>query len=104
MPEEYNQGIERLTSCVKNVEIADDTVVDKLIALGVISVLDLDDVGTEPLINELNINSETAEQLVAAAAEEAKRLAAEAKQQESEKEPAQQIESEENEKEPVDKE
>ncbi|MHC4735042.1 MAG: transcription termination factor NusA [Planctomycetota bacterium] len=58
MPVEYNQGIERLTSCIKNVEAADDMVVDKLIALGVISVLDLDDVGTEPLINELNINSE----------------------------------------------
>jgi len=48
LPEEYNQGIEQLTSCVKNVEGADDTVVDKLIALGVISVLDLDDIGTEP--------------------------------------------------------
>ena len=104
MPEEYNQGIEQLTNCVKNVEIADDTVVDKLIALGVISVLDLDDVGTEPLINELNINSETAEQLVAAAAAEAKRLAAEAKQQKSEKKPAQQTESADNEKESADKE
>jgi N utilization substance protein A len=104
MPEEYNQGIERLTSCVKNVEIADDTVIDKLIALGVISVLDLDDVGAEPLINELNIDSETAEQLVAAAAEETKRLAAEAKQKESEKEPAHQMESANNEKESANKE
>ena len=105
MPVEYNQGIERLTSCVKNVETADDTMVDKLIALGVISVLDLDDVGAEPLINELNINSETAEQLVAAAGEEAKRLAAESaeghpsreKQQQAEKETAQQAEAADNE-------
>jgi N utilization substance protein A len=92
MPEEYNQGIEQLTSCVKNVEAADDTVVDKLIALGVISVLDLDDVGAEPLISELKIDSETAEKLVAAAAEEAKRLAAESKQKQVEKEVAQQTE------------
>jgi N utilization substance protein A len=92
MPEEYNQGIETLTSCIKNVEAADDTVVDKLIALGVISVLDLDDVGAEPLISELNIDSETAEKLVAAAAEEAKRLAAESKQKQVEKESAQQRE------------
>jgi len=92
MPEEYNQGIEQLTSCVKNVEAADDTVVDKLIALGVISVLDLDDVGAEPLISELKIDSDTAEKLIAAAAEEAKRLAAESKQKQAKKEVAQQTE------------
>jgi len=89
-PEEYNQGVERLTNCVKNVEAADDTMVDKLIALGVISVLDLDEVGTEPLINELNIDAGLAENLVVAAAEEAKRMAAESKQKQAEKEMAQQ--------------
>jgi N utilization substance protein A len=102
MPEEYNQGIERLTSCIKNVEAADDMVVDKLIALGVISVLDLDDVGTEPLVNELNINSELAEQMVTAANEEAKRLAAESKQQKAEKEPAKQTDDVDNEQESAD--
>ena len=95
-PDEYNQGIEQLTSCVKNVEAADDTVVDKLIALGVISVLDLDDVGAEPLINELNIDAGIAENLVAAAVEEAKRLAAESKQKQAEKELAQQTEAVDN--------
>jgi len=83
-PDEYNQGIERLTSCIKNVEAADDTVVDKLIALGVISALDLEDVGTEPLINELNIDAALAEKLIAAASEEAKRLAAEPKKNQAE--------------------
>jgi N utilization substance protein A len=97
MPEEYNQGIERLTNCVKNVVSADDTLVDKLIALGVISVLDMDDVGTEPLINELNIDSETAKKLVAAASEEAKQLAAEAKEQNKVKEPNEYAEAKDNE-------
>jgi N utilization substance protein A len=87
-PDEYNQGIERLTSCVKSIETPDevslDTVVDKLIALGVISVLDLEDVGTEPLINDLNIDAGTAGKLVAAAKEEAKRLAAESKKKQAE--------------------
>jgi N utilization substance protein A len=77
-PDEYNQGIELLTSCVKSVKGIDDTIVDKLIALGIISVLDIEDVGTEPLVNELNIGAEIAEQLVAAATEQAERLAAEA--------------------------
>jgi N utilization substance protein A len=79
-PEEYNEGIERLTNCVKNAEVGDDTLVDKLIALGIISVLDMDDVGTEPLISELALDKEAAEKLVTAATESAKELAAEAKQ------------------------
>jgi len=83
-PDEYNQGIEQLTNCVKSVEDADDTVVDKLIALGVISVLDLEDVGTEPLINELKIDAKIAQKLVEAAVEEAKQLAAESKKKQAE--------------------
>ena len=99
MPEEYNQGIERLTNCIKNVETADDMIVDKLIALGVISILDLDDVGVEPLVNELNINSEIAEKLVTAATEDAKRLSTESKQQQKEKEQVQQSDAANNEQE-----
>ncbi|MGA1980624.1 MAG: transcription termination factor NusA [Sedimentisphaerales bacterium] len=79
-PDEYNQGIERLTICVKSA-VGDDALVDKLIALGVISVLDLEDVGAEPLISELGIDAGLAEKLIAAAIEEAKRLAAEPKKQ-----------------------
>ena len=89
-PEEYNQGVERLTSCVKTVEGAGDTVVDKLIALGVISLGDIEDVGIEPLINELKIGAETAEKLVLAAAKEIERLEAESKQNEVENQLAQQ--------------
>jgi len=89
-PDEYNQGIERLATCVKSVAGADDIVVDKLIALGVISVLDMDDVGVEPLINELNIDPEKAEKLVEEAGKEAKNLAIELKQKQAEKELAQQ--------------
>ncbi|MBA7614845.1 Transcription termination/antitermination protein NusA [subsurface metagenome] len=77
-PDEYNQGVELLANCVKAVEAADDTIVDKLIALGIISVLDMEDVGTEPLISELDIEADVAEKLIAAATEQAERLAAEA--------------------------
>ena len=89
-PEEYNRGIEQLAHCIKAVEGVDEALVDKLIALGVISVSDLEDVGIEPLVNELKIDSETAGKLVAAAAREAERLVAESKQNEAEKELAQQ--------------
>ncbi len=83
-PDEYNQGIEQLAACVKKVKGADDSLVDKLIALGVISVMDLDDVGAEPLVKDLKIDSELAEKMVSAAAKAAKQLAAEAKQKQAE--------------------
>ncbi len=83
-PAEYNQGIERLTNCVNSIEVSDETIIDKLIALGIISSLDLEDVGTEPLISELNIETDLAEKLVAAAVEDAKQLAAEARQNKAE--------------------
>ncbi len=96
-PEEYNRGIEQLASCVKAVEGVDEAMVDKLIALGVISVSDLEDVGIEPLINELKIDSGIAGKLVAAAVKEAERLVEESKQNEAEKELAQQSKIKDNE-------
>jgi len=82
-PDEYNQGVELLANCVKAVEAADDTIVDKLIALGIISVLDMEDVGTEPLVSELDIEADVAEKLIAAATEQAERLAAEAEKKQA---------------------
>jgi N utilization substance protein A len=95
-PEEYNLGIERLTNCVKAVEGADDTIVDKLIALGIISIGDLDDVGVEPLVNELKIGAEIAGKLIAAAPKEIERLEAESKKKEIEKQLSQQTKTPEN--------
>ena len=83
-PNEYNQGIERLTNCVKGVEGADERIVDKLIALGIISVLDLDEVGADPLVKELGIDAAMAEKIVAAAVEDAKLLASESRHKQAE--------------------
>ncbi len=96
-PEEYNLGVERLTSCVKTVEGADDTLVDKLIALGIISVGDLNDVGVEPLVNELKIDAEIAGKLVAEVPKEIERLEAESKKKEIEKQLSQQTKAVDNE-------
>jgi len=83
-PEEYNLGIEKLAECTRSVESADDNVIDKLIALGVISVMDMEDVGAEPLVNELKIDPDTAARLVGAAVEHAKQLAAESSKKQAE--------------------
>jgi N utilization substance protein A len=96
-PDEYNRGIEQLANCIKDVEGVDEAMIDKLIALGVISVSDLEDVGVEPLVNELKIDADIAGKLVEAAAKEAERLIAESKQKEAEKEMAQQVKEKDNE-------
>jgi N utilization substance protein A len=83
-PDEYNQGIERLTKCIRSLEGVDEGIVDKFIALGIISVLDLEDVGPEPLVNELKLESALAKKLVSAASEEAKVQAAESKKRQAE--------------------
>ncbi|UCE49322.1 MAG: transcription termination factor NusA [Phycisphaerales bacterium] len=92
-PGEYNQGVEQLADFVKTVQGADETVVDKLIALGVISISDLDEVGAGPLVSELKIDSELAEKLIEAAAREVERLAEEEKQDQTKDEVAQQTEA-----------
>jgi N utilization substance protein A len=76
-PAEYNKEVERLVSSLKGIEGIDDTFVDKLLALGIISVLDLEEVGQEPLIEELGLEQALAERIVTTAGEEAKKIASE---------------------------
>jgi len=83
-PPEYNREVERMAVCLKDIEGLDDTFVDKLLALGIISVLDLEEVGLEPLVEELGVEESLAERIVAAASEEAKRLAAEKSRKQAE--------------------
>ncbi|OHB79318.1 MAG: hypothetical protein A2Z25_23070 [Planctomycetes bacterium RBG_16_55_9] len=96
-PDEYNQGIELLANCVKSVDGADETTVDKLIALGVISIPDLVDVGAEPLVNDLKLNSDLVERLVKTAAAEAEQMAADSKRSAKEAELAQQAKTQDKE-------
>jgi N utilization substance protein A len=76
-PSEYNREVERISACLKDVPGLDDTFVDKLLALGIISVLDLEEVGAGPLVKELGIGKEVAEKIIVSAAEAAKVAAAE---------------------------
>ncbi len=83
-PPEYNKEVERLSACIARVAGSDDTVVDKLLALGIISVLDLEEVGSEPLIQELHLSETLALQIVKAAAEEAKKLSSDQQKKQAE--------------------
>jgi len=83
-PTEYNREVERLSACLKDVAGIEDTFVDKLLALGIISVLDLDEVGAEPLVKELGLEPGLAQRVVSTAGEEAKRLALEKSKKQAE--------------------
>ncbi len=74
-PEEFNTGLDTLEKTLREVEGVDSTVVDQVIAMGMVSVLDVEEVGPEPLINELNLEQELAQKIVIRCAEEAKRVA-----------------------------
>ena len=73
-PEEHNKNLELMEQTVKRVEGADDVLLDKLIAIGSVSVQDLDDLGEEPLIESLELEAGLAERIVYEAGEEVIRI------------------------------
>ena len=74
-PDEFNAGLDTLEKTLREVEGVDSTILDQIIAMGMVSVLDVEEVGPEPLINELKLEPEQAQQIVLRCAEEAKRVA-----------------------------
>ena len=73
-PAEHNKNLEIMEQTLKKVEGVDDLMLDKLAALGCVSVADLDDIGPEPLKDNLEIDPELAERIVYEAGEEVIRL------------------------------
>ncbi len=69
-PEAYDKNLETMARIVKSVEGTDDVIVDKLIAMGCISALDVDDLGPDPMISEMELSSELAEAIAEACGEE----------------------------------
>jgi N utilization substance protein A len=69
-PEVYNKNLEILDAVIKSVGDVDDIVIDKLMAVGIVSVMDLDDVGPELLVSDLELEQELADKIVEAAGEE----------------------------------
>jgi len=84
-PAEFAKGLEILEKTVKEVEGVTDEMLDRMGALGMISVFDIEEVGTGVLQEELGMSEELAETLVAHCSERAKVVA---EQQQKEKEEA----------------
>lgn len=70
-PQEYNRGLDRLGETLKKIEGVEDLVAERISLLGLISVLDLDEVGHEPLVRELELEEKLAKRIVAVCKKEA---------------------------------
>jgi N utilization substance protein A len=81
-PLEFQSNVQRLDQTLRAVEGMPGEVVDKVIALGLIDVRDIEEVGTGPLMEELGLEQEVAERVVERCAVEAKIVA---KEQEAKK-------------------
>jgi N utilization substance protein A len=76
-PPEFQAGVQRIDQVLKSIEGITQEMVDKVIALGLIDVRDIEEVGTGPLMEELGLDEAKAEEVVNRCAEEAKVVAAE---------------------------
>lgn len=74
-PEEFNKGLEILSSTLTSVEGVTDEMVDRLAALGMVSVFDIEEIGGDVLIDELELDPEVAARVVSVAAVRAKEVA-----------------------------
>ena len=82
-PEEFSKSLTALEEVVLGVDGLDRSILDRLGALGMISVFDVEEVGADLLVNELEIVSEKATLLVELCTERAREIA---EQQAKEKE------------------
>jgi transcription termination/antitermination protein NusA len=76
-PAEYNKGLDDMEKVLTAVEGMDDEKIDKMMAMGIISLMDVEEVGTGPLVSELGLTEDVAAKVVVIASEAAKRIQAE---------------------------
>jgi N utilization substance protein A len=81
-PEEFAKGLEILESTVRQIEGVDDETLDRMGALGMISVFDVEEVGEGVLMDDLGMSEELATEIVERCAEKAHEVS---EQQEREK-------------------
>ena len=84
-PVEFTKGLEILSSTLLEIEGIEEAIVDRLAALGMISVFDLEEVGADVLTTELEIDEQVAASMVEVCAAKAKIVA---EQQQRDKEEA----------------
>ncbi|MHC4716359.1 MAG: transcription termination factor NusA [Planctomycetota bacterium] len=82
-PNEFNAGLEVLEKTLEAVEGVDRQIVSQVIALGMVNVLDVEEVGAGPLVKELQLDQVLADRMVQACGEQARRIAEAGAEQEA---------------------
>ncbi|MFO0861950.1 MAG: transcription termination factor NusA [Phycisphaerales bacterium] len=85
-PEEFTKGVETMYQTVQSVEGINEQMSDKLAALGMVSVFDIEEVGVEVLVTELGIDEATANKMVETCSARAKEVAEQQQKDKEEKE------------------
>ncbi|MCA9295123.1 MAG: transcription termination/antitermination protein NusA, partial [Phycisphaerales bacterium] len=84
-PAEFSKGLETLEETVRPIEGVEDEMLDRMGAMGMISVFDVDEVGAQVLIEDVGMSEEVAANVVEICAVRAKEVS---EQQQKEKEEA----------------
>jgi len=71
-PKEYNRGLDRLATTLRGIEGCDEMIAERISLMGMISVMDVEEVGGEPLVEELSLSQELAARIVERCGEEAR--------------------------------
>lgn len=74
IPDEFNTQVDLLENTVLQVRGADSKTVGSLLAMGLVDVSSVAEVGPDPLVKELRLDRELAERIVACCAAEAKKV------------------------------
>ena len=77
-PKEYNKCLDDLERELSGIEGVDSEKIEKMMAMGIICLADIEEVGSDPLVNVLELSEELAAQVITIGSEAAKRLASEA--------------------------
>jgi len=77
-PKEYNKGLDDLERELSAIEGMDSEKIEKMMAMGIVALSDLEEIGSDPLVNVLELGEEVAAHVIEISAAAAKRLASEA--------------------------
>lgn len=84
-PPEFQAGVQRLDQTLKTIEGITQVMVDKIVALGLIDVRDIDEVGIGPLMEDVGLEEATAQKVVARCGDEAKIVSVEQEKKKADK-------------------
>ena len=76
-PAEYNRNLDAMEKVLSTIDGVDSEKIAKMMALGIVSLNDFDEIGVEPLVKDVGFSEEVAKKVVEIATVEGKRLAVE---------------------------